>query len=199
MTSAGMHLDRDGDKYVITDAAGRSLSTGSSAVAEGIARLVERFPSSSSVEDCAEAIPENARTEGRALLLDALYRMALVGMVTLSSEPVLAGIPGDTPVAIALARRDAADGSDATTNVRHETVSLDPATRALLPVMDGTLDRAALARRLEGGGAGRPAGLFAARRGSHHGAGDSRDRGGASAGSARGDGERGAVGGLIPV
>lgn len=148
MTSAGMHLDRDGENYVVTDAAGRSLTTGSGTVAEGIARLVERFPSSSSLDDCAGAIPDDARAEGRALLLDALYRMVLVGMVTPSSEPVLAGAVADMPVAIAIARGDAADGSLSTTNVRHETIALDPATRALLPSMNGTLDHAALANRL---------------------------------------------------
>jgi len=145
----GMHLDRDGDKYVVTDMSGRSLMTDSAAVAEGVARLVERFPSSSSLDECAEAIPDDEREAGRPMLLDALYRMMLVGMVSVSSEPMHAGARAGKPKAIALARADAADGAQATTNIRHETVALDPATRVILPFMDGTRDCAALAQLLE--------------------------------------------------
>lgn len=147
LTQPGMHFGRDGDKYLVTDAAGRTLSTDSSAVAEGVARLVERFPSSSSLDDCAEAIPDASEAD-RQLLFDALYRMTLAGIVTLSSEPIHAGVAGEHPKAIALARTDAADGSQSTTNVRHETIALDPATSAILPAMDGTLDHNALARLL---------------------------------------------------
>ena len=150
LTQAGMQLDREGDKYIITDVSGRTLSTDSSAVAEGLARLFERFPSSSSLDECAAAIPEEEREAGREILLDALYRMTLVGMVTLSSEPIRAGAVGEYPKAIAVARTDAADGGQSTTNVRHETIAIDPATRAILPAMDGTLDHVALARLLEG-------------------------------------------------
>jgi hypothetical protein len=83
------------------------------------------------------------------MLLDALYRMVLAGMATLSSERVRTGSArDDRPVAIAIARADAAAGAQATTNLRHEPVALDPAARALLPVMDGSVDHAGLAERL---------------------------------------------------
>nr|WP_299908552.1 class I SAM-dependent methyltransferase [Sphingomonas bacterium] len=148
LADAGMRLDWDGAEHIVTDAAGRALSTGFAA-AEGIAWLIAGFPSSSSLDECARAITGDQEA-GRAHLLDALHRMVLAGMVTLSSEPVRAG-RGDVakPRAIALARADAADGAQATTNLRHEPVALNAAACALLPVMDGNRDRAALAKRLE--------------------------------------------------
>ena len=144
----GMRIDVDGGACIVTDAAGRTLTTSSVGVGEGIGRLIERFPASATIEDCAAAITGDAG-EARVLLLDALYRMMLAGMIAVASEPVEAGdASGDRPIAIALARADAAEGNTATTNLRHEPVALDPATRALLPVMDGSLDRAGLAERL---------------------------------------------------
>ncbi|MEO7692276.1 MAG: methyltransferase regulatory domain-containing protein [Sphingomonas sp.] len=149
LVQAGMQVERDGDIYKVTDASGRTLTTSSGAVAEGIGRLVARFPASSNLDDCAAAITFEDGGVGRATLLDALYRMMLAGMITLSSEPVRSGAASDSkPVAIAIARADAAAGAQATTNLRHEPMTLDPAARALLPVMDGSLDHAGLAERL---------------------------------------------------
>jgi methyltransferase-like protein/SAM-dependent methyltransferase len=144
VTQAGMRLERDGEKYVIIDASGRTLTTTSSTTADALAHLVSRFPSSSSLADCLDAGADAAE---RAALLDALYRMLLVGMVTLSSEPVSVGAVSDHPTGIALARADAAEGVHVT-NLRHETITLDPAMRALLPMLDGQHDHATLARRL---------------------------------------------------
>lgn len=140
LTQAGMRLERDDGKCVVTDAAGRTLTTMSSSVADGIARLVSRFPSSSTLDDCV-----GTDDEDKAAILDGLYRMLLVGMVTVSSEPIDAAEVSDQPMAIALARADAADGATYTTNLRHESIALDAAIRALLPMLDGTRDHAALA------------------------------------------------------
>jgi methyltransferase-like protein/2-polyprenyl-3-methyl-5-hydroxy-6-metoxy-1,4-benzoquinol methylase len=147
LMQSGTSVEQKEEQYVVTDTSGRSLSTRSPIVAEAIGRLVARFPSSSSLDDCVEGIIEDEGS-AREMFTDALYRMLLIGMVTLSSEPVRAGRGGDRPEAIPLARADAAEGGQSTTNLRHETVTLDPATRVLLPAMDGSLDRPALARRL---------------------------------------------------
>lgn len=146
---AGMRLERNGASCVVTDTLGRTLTASTSAVAEGIERLIARFPTSSGIDDCAEAITDPDREQGRVQLLDALYRMVLAGMVAIVSAPVRAGT-GDSerPEAIALARADAEEGADATTNLRHEPVALDPATRVLLPAMDGSRDHSALASAL---------------------------------------------------
>ena len=149
LAEAGMRIDWTGSGHVVTDAAGRSFSTASGAVAQGIAELIARFPASSSLDECAAAIARGDTEHGRVQLLDALHHMALAGMVILSSEPVPAGRGKEaTPRAIALARADAAEGAAATTNLRHEPVVLASLARALLPAMDGSNDRAALAHRL---------------------------------------------------
>jgi methyltransferase-like protein len=141
MTEGGLSLEPDGADHVLTDAMGRTLRTSSSAVAEGLERLVARFPSSSSFEDCAGS----ANERDRQAILDALYRLMLAGMVTLSSEAVRAGdAAAPRPRAIDIARADAAEGGQSTTNLRHETTAIEPTVRALLPVMDGTRDHAAL-------------------------------------------------------
>jgi len=143
LAPAGTRLERDGEAYVVIDAAGRRLTTSSATVADGLARLVARYPASSTLDDCSDGETD------RELLLDALYRMVLVGMVAVASEPVCAAHdPGERPVANALARADAAAGSASTTNLRHEWVALDPAILALLPAMDGSRDHAALAAAL---------------------------------------------------
>jgi len=143
LTQAGMRLDRDGEKYVATDIAGRTLTTTSSVVADGVARLIARFPSSSTLDDCVgEDMAESAA------IRDALYNMLMVGMITTSSEPVDAADVSGRPIAIALARMDAAEGGATTTNLRHESIALDAAMRALLPMLDGTRDHAALAEGL---------------------------------------------------
>jgi hypothetical protein len=148
LTQAGMRLEVEDGTCVATDAVGRTMTTRSVAVGEGIERLIERFPASSTLDDCAAAITADDDGEARELLLDALYRMLLAGMIMVASEPVHADQPGATPEAIALARADAAEGRASTTNLRHEPVALDPASRALLPAVDGSRDRAALATAL---------------------------------------------------
>jgi 2-polyprenyl-3-methyl-5-hydroxy-6-metoxy-1,4-benzoquinol methylase len=150
LTEAGIGMEWDGTRHTVTDAAGRLFHTDSRAAAEGVARMIARFPSSSSLDECAEAITGDDTGGGRAALLDALHRMVLAGMAILSSEPVHAGRGDDAkPRAIALARADAADGAPSTTNLRHEPVVLQAVARALLSGMDGGRDHAGLARLLE--------------------------------------------------
>ena len=149
LTEAGMGMEWNGVRHIVTDAAGRVLHTDSRAAAEGIARLIARFPATSSLDECAEAITGGEPGAGRAPLQEALHRMVLAGMATLSSEPISAGRGDDGhPRAIVLARADAADGAPSTTNLRHEPVVLQAVARALLSGMDGSRDRAALARLL---------------------------------------------------
>jgi hypothetical protein len=47
---------------------------------------------------------------------------------------------------VPLARADAQRGAEHTVNLHHEQVTLDEPARLLLPLFDGTLDRAALIR-----------------------------------------------------
>jgi 2-polyprenyl-3-methyl-5-hydroxy-6-metoxy-1,4-benzoquinol methylase len=137
----GMRLEPDGAGHVLTDALGRTLRTSAAAVAQGLRELIARFPSSCSLEDCAGS----ANEQDRRAILDALYRLTLAGMATLSSEAVCAGDGGAArPRAIDIARADAGEGALSTTNLRHESVGIEPSARVLLSAMDGTRDRDAL-------------------------------------------------------
>jgi methyltransferase-like protein len=138
----GMKVETQGKKHSVSDSAGRTLTTTSQLVADGVAWMLARAPSSSSVDECLEATGSSGDDGGaRAMLLEALYRMLLAGMITVASEPVSTGSASvDRPRALDLARSDAAAGEVSVTNARHESVSLDPATHVLLPAMDGRND-----------------------------------------------------------
>lgn len=142
---AGLRIERDGATASVIDAAGRTLTSDAPAIAEGIERLIARFPATSSLDQCAGELD----TSGREALADALYRMVIAGMLQVLSEPVdTAPSVSEHPRAIRLARADALAGRDLTTSHRHESVNLDPAAQALLPAIDGTRDHAALAQVL---------------------------------------------------
>ena len=142
LTDAGLQLLWNGSEPVLVDAGGRLLPLGSTAVADGIARLIGQYPSSSSLAACAPA--------GQAPLVEALHRMVLAGMASLSSEPLHAGRADDRdrPIAIAIARADSVEGAGSTTNFRHEPVTLQAMSRLLLSALDGSRNRAALAELL---------------------------------------------------
>ena len=77
-------------------------------------------------------------------ILDALFKMHLVGMIALSVEPVHAAALGARPTAMRLARQDGAATLPHSVNLRHESVSLDTVSQHILPKLDGTHDAAAL-------------------------------------------------------
>jgi methyltransferase-like protein/cyclopropane fatty-acyl-phospholipid synthase-like methyltransferase len=139
--AAGLRIEENGKTASVIDAAGRTLTSDAKPVIDGIKLFIERFPASSSLDDLAGDMDDTARAQ----LQDALYRMMIAGMVHVISEQVnVVPAVSDKPCAIALARADAADGEELTTNQRHETVAIDAAARILLPAMDGKHNHAAL-------------------------------------------------------
>ena len=77
---------------------------------------------------------------------DALFKMTLLGLLSVSTEPVDAtAVIGERPIADVLVRRDAERGEPTTANLRHERIAFDPAALAVVPAMNGENDRAALA------------------------------------------------------
>ena len=142
-----LKIERDGAGGSIADAAGRKLTTQSGVVMDALERFVARFPASSSLDDLADGLSAQARAGGgREQAREAMYKLAIAGMIALASEPApAASSAGERPRAIGLARADAASGAGLTTNLRHEPITLDPAAKAVLPAMDGARDRAALA------------------------------------------------------
>ncbi|HLH89405.1 MAG TPA: hypothetical protein VKX28_13215 [Xanthobacteraceae bacterium] len=81
--------------------------------------------------------------------------MVINGLATPRTEPVRAtGHVNARPIACPLARADAAGGATATANLRHESVALGEAARAVLALLDGSRDTDAIARALAQGPAG---------------------------------------------
>ncbi len=141
----GLKVERKDGQAIATDAAGRTLTSGSAAVGDALETLVARQPASSTIDDCVPAKAKDAREQ----VADAFYRMVIAGMLTILSEPVPACTTvSEKPRALALARNDAAGGASFTTNSRHETVALDAASQVLLPALDGKQDAAALIKVL---------------------------------------------------
>lgn len=133
----GTAVRREGDSATLTLPDGRSISSHVKSVADMLEVMVNCLPGSSSFDD----LTAKAEGDGRAALVDALYRMALGGLFMLSSEPIgCATKAGARPRASAVVRVDAAAGAGITTSLRHETVALDPASRFILPLMDGKSD-----------------------------------------------------------
>jgi 2-polyprenyl-3-methyl-5-hydroxy-6-metoxy-1,4-benzoquinol methylase len=145
LAPAGLSVVRDGDAAIVSDGNGRSLNTAHRDVIDGIEKLVARFPASSGLDDLTGVMTASARDA----VGEALYKMVIAGMLHVSTAPVTTGrTVGDTPVALKLARADAAAGASLTTNQRHESVAVDAAGAVLLRAMDGSLDLKALATLL---------------------------------------------------
>jgi 2-polyprenyl-3-methyl-5-hydroxy-6-metoxy-1,4-benzoquinol methylase/methyltransferase-like protein len=134
-------------RRVFRDNSGRSLETASTGVGTALEMLSARYPATATPSELTAAggrwaaAPAAQATQ----VAEALYRLMNAGMLDYYSEAVRTGVATAVqPCATPLARYDAAQDGASTTNLRHETVTIDPAARVLLPLLDGTRDRAAL-------------------------------------------------------
>lgn len=123
-----------------------SLTTANEGVRQALQRLSEVFPATRTAgELAAEVDASNAESA----ILDAVFKMILVGLVDVSSVPMRASrAPGARPKAWPLARLDADQRNAWTTTPGGNTVPLDVVGWALLPFLDGAHDRAALTEKL---------------------------------------------------
>jgi methyltransferase-like protein/2-polyprenyl-3-methyl-5-hydroxy-6-metoxy-1,4-benzoquinol methylase len=140
------------DRYVFKDAAGRMLTTSDKLVYEALGRLAAAYPETRTVGELLKEVATSNGppiTQAASRIADAVFKMVVGGLVTLSSEPVRIGrAQADKPKAWPIARADAAAKRRATTNLRHEVAPLDVVSTSLLPDLDGTHDREALKERL---------------------------------------------------
>ena len=139
-------------RFVFRDAAGRTLTTVSPAVREAVSHLARLTPATATTAaltaHCVEA--GHASPEADDDITRAIFNMVLAGLAEISTEPIMAAAQtSQKPRALAIARFDAKDGSNWTTNVRHETVSLSIVQRAVLPLLDGAHDSHALSRAVQ--------------------------------------------------
>lgn len=90
-----------------------------------------------------------AADDTAALALSVLNAHISSDLIDLYAVPIaFARVPSPRPVALVHARVRAADGHRSASNRRHETVKLSDVNARLLPLLDGTRDRAALADAL---------------------------------------------------
>jgi SAM-dependent methyltransferase len=117
---------------------GASLTTDHDAVKAALVALGDAWP---------RALPV-AELDGEAVC-EALLRAYAVNLVQLHVwAPDIATTPSERPVASAVARLQAAEGTRIT-NLRHGSIEVpDELGRRLITLLDGTRDRAALAREL---------------------------------------------------
>ncbi len=135
------------DQWSIDAGEGRIFDTGDAASAEALKRLAARLPSSSTLDDIAPAgrTAEAERTRIRSVLMQWVSR----GVLETSSEPVrCAPALTDRPKVWPLAASDAAAGREWTATLRHAPFPVSPQARLLLPLADGTRNRAELAAAL---------------------------------------------------
>jgi methyltransferase-like protein/SAM-dependent methyltransferase len=141
---AGMALEATGNRVKLTEPRGRVMNSTEPAVGHAMERLLAAFPSTITLDECAA----NMTPQQRGAVADALLRLTVSGMITVSSIPLVAGRAGNRPLASHLARGDATFGLDRTANRRHEAVQIDPAGMVLIPALDGKTDRKALEKLL---------------------------------------------------
>ena len=139
--------EEDG-KAFFANGSGAWFSTPDADVRKAIEALVRRLPESSSIDEIVTAIEVLGVSVDAAVrnkIGDALLRMALVGLLSPSTEPMrMARTLSAKPTACPMLRGDAAAGVLHSANLRHEPVRLDIIAQVVTPLLDGSNDRDAL-------------------------------------------------------
>jgi SAM-dependent methyltransferase len=138
----------DGDGAPLTSGfAGFGAPSGPPVVGAALRALARRYPRAARFDELLALSPRRG-SEDAATLAAALLRGAARGLVELHAhEPRVATVAGERPLASTLARLQAGSGAPTATNLRHAPVKLDAQARALIAALDGTADRAEIARR----------------------------------------------------
>ena len=132
-------------------AQGRTMDVTEPIIKAALITLGLAYPRSVTFDDLFRAASELAQTRGaqQDTLLNALLALAVNGLLDLHAEPVLfAGMRELRPQAFPVARHQASTGSTIVTNSRHEQVTLNVFQVALLGLLDGKHNWAALAAAL---------------------------------------------------
>ncbi|MEN9936406.1 MAG: hypothetical protein RLZZ387_2985 [Chloroflexota bacterium] len=134
---------------------GSTLSTNQAVSKVALGVLAERWPAPVAFGELLDAARARLESDGErerdalALASDLLAGYCYsAGLVELYSHtPPVASSVGERPLA-SLVVRSQAERDDIVANLRHECVPLDELQQALLPLLDGTRDREALADAL---------------------------------------------------
>ena len=143
--------DKGDGTFVFSGPTGSTLVTKHRTVRRALQKLSDVFPATRTV---GELVAEGRPTDPSAItdldnaVLDVVFKMIVVGLLDVSTVPLRLKTAGKRPRAWQLARLDALQKSNWTTNPAHNIVQLDAVCTALLPFLDGTHDRDALRRKL---------------------------------------------------
>jgi hypothetical protein len=128
------------DAAVFTDDRAQPVTIRDPAIADAIARLGDVYPETLALDQLGPSEQPIAERIGRAVLA-----LVMSGRASVSTLPLSVG-RGDEPrpTAWSVARAEAASGQPWITSLHHTGVSALPVLKLLLPLLDGTRDRAAL-------------------------------------------------------
>jgi SAM-dependent methyltransferase len=129
---------------VFVDQQRRTVTIRDEAVRDAVVRLGASYPATAPV---AELVAEARDRGARQRVLRALLRLVETGRATLSTMPLAVGRASDAhPIVWPVARAEAAGGEQPwVTSLAHAPVLLNPVLRFLVPLIDGSRDRAELA------------------------------------------------------
>src|SRR5207248_8395852 len=132
---------------------GYAASTDVPVIKAALLALYEAWPRCVPFDDLWRAVrarlPAPPGDEARSGLAEALAQCWLTSLVEVhATPPPLCLTVSERPVAFSVARFQAKAGASGVCNLRHRTVPLDDVDRKLVSLLDGTRDRAALAREM---------------------------------------------------
>lgn len=132
---------------VFVDQQRHTVTIREEAVRDAFVRLGAGYPATAPV---AELVAEARDRAARQRMLRALLRLVETGRATLSTMPLAVGrASAARPCVWPVARAEAAGGEQPwVTSLAHAPVLLNPVLRFLVPLMDGSRERAELAVRL---------------------------------------------------
>lgn len=132
---------------VFRDARDRTVVSRDAEVCRVLSSLAEAFPQTVHVAQFAGVDTGDSAIPQR--ICQALFSLLAAGQATVSTMPLSVGsAAAQRPNVWPLAKLEAAAGQPWITNLQHEAVSLPPVAAALLPHLDGTNNRQALAALL---------------------------------------------------
>lgn len=132
-------------QHVFVDGTGARFSTGDPKMRRATEALIARLPGSSSLSELAAELGQSSEISTHATLADGLFKMLIANILTPSGDPTRSASELSVhPVACPMLRQDAATGGASSANLRHERIELDAVAHVVVPLLDGTHDRAAL-------------------------------------------------------
>jgi methyltransferase-like protein/SAM-dependent methyltransferase len=131
-------------------ASGMTLSTASPPLKAAMRVISQRWPATVAFDDLDREVTAalGVSDGGNTLAMGLLSTFLTSDLLELHAHPITAATDGPRPIALAVARARLAAGERGATTRRHEFYTVNDLERHLVPLLDGTRDRAALLDRL---------------------------------------------------